>query len=122
MPPNSRQRVNMNTDELVVRQQRLLLRSAQLRLALATQAQVLKGPLAVADQAHRGLKWLQNNPLWPLGALAVLLVLRPRRIVLWGGRAWWAWSSFKRVRNWLTSPSVSHFFDHNGTHGHHTTP
>ena len=112
----------MNTDELVVRQQRLLLRSAQLRLALAAQVQVLKGPLAVADQARSGLKWLYNNPRWPLGVLLVLLVLRPRRIVLWGGRAWWAWASFKRVRNGLTTTTVSHFFEHNGTHGHNSTP
>lgn len=106
----------MSTDDLLVRQQRLLLRSKQLRRALADQAQVLKGPLALADQARCGLKWLHDNPLWPLGALLVLLLLRPRRMLLWGGRVWWAWSSFKRVRNWLTSTTVSHFFEHKGTH------
>ena len=95
----------MYTDELMVRQQQLLARSAQLRFTLAEQAQVLQRPLALLDQARHGLRWLQRNPQWPLGAVLVLLVLRPRRILLWTGRVWWAWGTFKRVRSWLaTSP------------------
>lgn len=92
----------MNTDELTGRQQRLLVRSAQLRLTLAHQAQVLKGPLAVADQARNGLRWLYDNPRWPLAALLVLLAVRPRRAVLWGGRVWMAWTTFKRLQDRLT--------------------
>ena len=93
----------MNKNELVLRQQRLLLRSAQLRLTLADQAQVFKRPLAVADQAQANLQWLYRNPQWPLGALLVLVVLRPRRAILWGGRLWWALKTFNRARNWMTS-------------------
>lgn len=93
----------MNKDELVVRQQRLLLRSAQLRLSMADQAQVFKKPLAVADQARSCLQWLYRNPQWPLGALLVLAILRPRRTILFGSRLWLAWKTFKRARNWLTT-------------------
>lgn len=91
----------MNRDELALRQQRLLVRSAQLRLALADQAQVLRRPLAVADQAQHGLQWLYRNPQWPMGALVLLVLVRPRRAVVWGGRLWWAWRSFKQAQNWL---------------------
>lgn len=98
--------VNMHSDELIMRQQRLLARSAQLRLTLAGQAQSLIKPLAVADQVRNSLRWLYRNPLWPLGAVLVLVVLRPRRMLLWGGRAWWAWGSFKRVRSWLGTAPV----------------
>lgn len=91
----------MNNDELVLRQQRLLLRSTELRFNLTDQVQVFKRPLAVADQAQAGLQWLYRNPQWPLGALLILLVLRPRRAIVWGGRLWWAWRTFKRAQNWI---------------------
>ena len=91
----------MNNDELLVRQQLLLVRSAQLRIALADQAQVFRKPLALVDQARSSLQWLYHNPQWPLGAVLILFLLRPRRTVLWGGRLWWAWTRFQRVKNWL---------------------
>lgn len=94
----------MNNDDLALRQQRLLMRSAQLRLTLANQTQVFKTPLAVADQARKVLQWLYRNPQWPLGALLVLVVVRPRRTIIWGGRLWWAWKTFKRARNWMAKP------------------
>jgi hypothetical protein len=91
----------MNNDELALRQQRLLLRSAKLRLNLTDQVQVFKRPLAVADQTQASLQWLYRNPQWPLGALLVLVVLRPRRAIVWGSRLWWAWRTFKRAQNWI---------------------
>ena len=91
----------MNNDELVLHQQRLLIRSSELRLTLAVQAQVFKRPLAVAEQARRGLQWVYRNPQWPLGALLVLAILRPRRALHWGNRFLWAWGTFKRTRNWI---------------------
>ena len=91
----------MNNDDLVLRQQRLLMRSAQLRLTLANQTQVFKTPLAVADQVRNGLQWLYRNPHWPLGAMLVVAILRPRRTVIWGGRLWGAWRTLKRVQNWM---------------------
>lgn len=92
----------MNNDDLLLRQQRLLVRSAQLRLALDNQVQVFKAPLAVADQARNALQWLHRNPQWPLGALLVLLILRPRRTIIWSGRMWRAWKTYKRARNWMS--------------------
>ena len=112
----------MNKDELVLRQQRLLLRSAQLRLTLADQAQVFKRSLTVADQARRGLRWLYRNPQWPLGALLVLFVLRPRRAILWGGRLWWALKTIKRARNWMATVNAPSFSAHNDIHGQNSKP
>lgn len=92
----------MNHDDLAVRQQRLLVRSAQLRLELADQAQVLRRPLALADRAQRGLQWLYRNPQWPLGALVLVILVRPRRTVILAGRLWWTWRTFKQAQHWLT--------------------
>lgn len=98
----------MNQNELVLRQQRLLLRSAQLRLTLANQLQAFERPLGVADRVQTGLQWLYRNPHWPLSALVVLLVLRPRRTLRWGGRLWGVWKVFQRLRNWVTTLPVEH--------------
>jgi len=94
----------MNKHELIERQQALRLRSAQLRLKLNEQAQVFKRPLALADSAQTGLQWLYRNPLWPLGAATLLLVLRPKQALVWGRRAWHVWKGYRRVQDWLARP------------------
>jgi hypothetical protein len=91
----------MNRHELMLRQQQLLVRSAKLRLSLADQVLVLKRPTAIADKVGYGLQWLFRNPQWPLGALMILVVLRPRRAIDWGERLWRAWRLFQRTRNWV---------------------
>lgn len=96
----------MDNDELLLRQQRLVERSAQLRISLADRAQVFRKPLAAIDQARHSLQWLYRHPQWPLGGLVVLFLLRPRRTVLWGGRLWWAWNSVSRARTWLKALPV----------------
>ena len=96
----------MNNDELLLHQQHLLMRSGQLRSTFASQAQDFKVPFALADQIHRGVRWLYRNPLWPLGGLLALIVVRPRRAIVWGGRVWWAWKVFQRTRNWIATGAL----------------
>lgn len=91
----------MNRDELILRQQQLLVRGAQLRLDLADQVQVFKRPLAVLDTANKGLRWLYSKPQWSLAALAILVALRPRRALVWGGRLWSVWRILKRAQDWI---------------------
>ena len=88
----------MKSDDLLFRQQRLLIRSAELRLNLSNQTQILKTPLAIADQAKASLQWLYNNPKWPLAAMLILIIIRPRRVITFGTRLWWGWKTFKRVQ------------------------
>jgi hypothetical protein len=94
----------MKHHDLALRQQQLLLRSAQLRVSLADQAGVFERPMALADQLRRGLQWLYRHPRWPLVGLMVLIALRPRRAVVWSTRLWWAWQTYRQTRNWLTAP------------------
>ena len=91
----------MTNNDLLGRQQRLQVRSAQLRFALADQAQVLRRPLALADQVQSGLQWLYHNPQWPLGALVLVILVRPPRTVVWARRLWWTWNMFNHARHWL---------------------
>lgn len=93
----------MNNTELVLHRQRLLMRSSELRLTLKEQAGVFKKPFAVADHARDGLQWIARNPKWPLGVLLVIIVLRPRRAIVWSNRLWWGWQMFKRAQNLIAT-------------------
>jgi hypothetical protein len=85
-------------DELMRRRGELVARSRRLRMQWGEQAQALRTPFAVADQARAGAQWLLRNPQWPLGVLAVLLIVRPRRVFKLAGTVWWGWSAYRRVR------------------------
>jgi len=84
-----------------LRRERLLLRSAALRVQLARDAQGLATPLAIADTVGDAARWLWRHPEWPLGALVMLVVLRPRRAWRWASRGWWAWRLWQRGRRLL---------------------
>ncbi|MBE0473973.1 YqjK family protein [Rhodoferax sp.] len=90
----------MSPGDLQLRQQRLLIRSAELRLQLNADLQRLQGPAAVADQVKLGLLWLYQNPQWPAAVLVLLLVLKPKRALVWAGKLWWLWKSVRLARHW----------------------
>jgi len=81
-----------------MRQRRLLIRSSELRIVLTDQTQVLIKPLAIIDQVRSGLQWLRRNPKWPLGAILLLTIVKPRKSLVWGGRLLWAWNTYKRIK------------------------
>ena len=90
--------------ELALERERLLVRSAQLRLELGAQSTVLRTPLTVVDKVRAGTHWLRHHPEWPLGALAVLVLLRPGRVVRWSAHLLWGWRLWRRARpavQWL---------------------
>ena len=85
------------------RREQLLIRSITLREQLAQQAQVLAAPLAIADSLRNSLHWLRQHPEWPLGGLALLALLRPRRAWRWASRVWWGWRLWRRGSRWLAA-------------------
>jgi hypothetical protein len=88
---------------LDARSQQLQDRSAQLRGQLAQQAQVLRTPLALADQVHQGWRWLKANPQWVGLGVALVVVWRPRRVVWLAGRLWAGWRLWQRLQRWRGS-------------------
>jgi hypothetical protein len=90
--------VSGSREDLAQRRTLLLARSQMLRDDWAHQVQALRAPLGVADRARDGVQWLARNPQWPLAAVALLVVLRPRRALRLASFAWWGWGVLKRVR------------------------
>lgn len=100
----------MHPDAIRLRQQRLLIRSAELRISLSNDFQRLRRPATWLDQLSAAGQWLTQHPQWVVGTLVAWLVLKPRRIVGLVGRAWWLWSTARRLRRWqaLLSTGLNH--------------
>jgi YqjK-like protein len=80
---------------LSVRRDRLLRRSAALRIEIGGGLTGLRRPLAAVDQVRDACVWLRRNPQWPAVAVAVVVAIRPRRTWRWIGRGIWAWRMWR---------------------------
>jgi hypothetical protein len=90
-------------EALALRQQQLLQRSAELRVTLGQQAQILRSPMAMADQVRAGVQWLRTHRVLRLVPVVAMALVRPRRSLRWASRLWKAWSLYKQGRRWLLS-------------------
>lgn len=90
--------MSSSREDLAQRSTLLQARSQVLREDWSHQVQALRAPLGVADRARDGVQWLARNPQWPLAAVALLVVLRPRRALRLANFAWWGWGVLQRVR------------------------
>lgn len=86
--------------QLALRSAALQQRSTALRQAVARDSQVLRPPLALADQVLAGGRWLKAHPQWLGVGVAVLVVWRPRRAWRLAARLWGGWRLWRRVQRW----------------------
>jgi hypothetical protein len=91
----------MSTHKLHARQTRLLQRSAALRLRASAELQQMEPALAIGDRLLQAGTWLRRNPVYLIGALAVLVVLKPRAMLGTATRAWSIWQSWQTARRWI---------------------
>lgn len=98
----------MSTEtELVLRQQKLLKRSAELRASIADQAVVLEAPFGIADRVHAAALWAWRERVGLIGGTAVAIVLlRPRRVWKLARFGWRAWRRTRRVQAWLLAAGL----------------
>jgi len=90
--------MNRSARQLALRQQLLLLRSAELRREFIECTAPWQTPLSVADRVHQGWRWLRGHPEAVMAGVVSLAVLRPRRVWRWGARLWWGWQLWQRVQ------------------------
>ena len=90
--------MNEKPTQLALKRERLITQAAQQRTTLARSVQTWRGPLALADKGVSALRYLKRNPLWVVGGVAVLVVLRRQSAGKWLRRGWMAWSMVRRIR------------------------
>lgn len=93
--------MNPRQVELALKKQRLLVRSGSLRENFGTYATAWMPLFAAADRVRAGLDWLRRHPLLPVASLVVLLVARPRGVLRWARRGFFAWQALRRLRTAL---------------------
>lgn len=91
--------------ELALKKQRLALRSASLRQSLAADGQPLVPVFATADKVVDGVHWLQERPVVLAAAAALVVVLKPRAVLRWGRRGFFAWRTLRAVQARFSQPS-----------------
>jgi YqjK-like protein len=87
--------------DLLARQNRLLKRSAALRLRASAELQQMEPAFALGDRLLQAGTWLRRNPVYLASALAVLVVLKPRAVLGTATRAWSIWQSWQHARRWI---------------------
>ena len=87
-----------NEHELLARRERLIARSAEVRGSLVVQLQAMRRPPPWVHGVEVGWQWVRTHPEWVVGAVVVLVVVRPRRVLEWGGGLFGAWKLLRSAR------------------------
>lgn len=91
--------------ELALKRGRLQERIASQRSTLAAQSVPIFGALETTDRAlamgRSGIEYVKHHPGQVGAAIAVLAILRPKRVWRWGRRAFVAWSVWNKLRGRL---------------------
>lgn len=93
-------------DELMRRRGELVARSRALREQWGRDAAGLKPAFGVADSLRAGVDWLFRHPEWPIGALVVVAVVRPRRVLKLAGAMWTGYGVYRQVRRFVGAPRL----------------
>lgn len=100
-PEEAKHAAITDNDDLVVRRERLKMRSEVLRHRLTLRSGGLKPAFRASDRFADGVDWVKHNPaiLAVAGAAVVGAVLaRPRSVARLGTRAFALWQVFQRVQ------------------------
>lgn len=89
--------------ELALKKQRLQIRSAALRADFSSHAAAWRPVFAIADQGQAALLWLRRHPAVPVAVLVALLVARPRVLLRWLKRGFFAWQVLAKLRVLLSA-------------------
>lgn len=98
--------MNQELIDIAVQRGRLLERISNQRQALGQQLQPLGETLLIADRViatvHNGSRYLKENPEVVTVAVAVLVVLEPRRVWRWSKRGFFVWRTWRALRTQMS--------------------
>lgn len=96
--------------DLALKRQQLQLQAAEQRLALRHDLARFAPALSVADTVRAGIAEVKRHPEWLVGAIVLLVVVRPRTVLRWlqrGVVAWQVTSQARRLVANLSAPARS---------------
>lgn len=88
--------------QLMLKKQRLLARSSDLRERLIEQSAGFSPAFSFADRLHDGIATLRRHPEWVVGAAVFVLVARPRFVWRWAKRGLVGWRLWRTVQDLLS--------------------
>jgi hypothetical protein len=83
--------------ELAQARERLIARCAEQRAELSLQVQQWQVPLALADRAWTGVRFLRAHPVFVAAVAGVLLALRARNVWHWLKRGFVLWRTVRAL-------------------------
>lgn len=96
--------MNQRDLELALKKQRLVLRSAALRVHLTREAGQLKPAFSTVDQIREALSWIREHLHIIAVVSAAALVARPRTLFRWGRRGYFVWKALRSLRQRISTP------------------
>lgn len=88
--------------DIGIRRGRLIERIARQRALLGEQLQPVSSVLGAADRGiagvRTGIDYLRRRPELVVAALALLIILKPRRVWRWAKRGFVLWRTWRAVR------------------------
>jgi CheY-like chemotaxis protein len=89
--------MNGKSSRLAERRERLVAQVAAQRTALAQNLEPWRATLALADQGVAALRYVRRRPALLVGAMLMIVVLRPKRLGRGLGLVWGAWQLGRRL-------------------------
>lgn len=93
--------MNSKLLELATRHGALRARIDEQRRVLAQHAVPLEAAFARGDDVLKGVDWLKHHPVAVFVAVAVAVVVRPRRALRWAQRGFFLWRGWIAIRKSL---------------------
>lgn len=90
--------MNRKQTRLADRRESLIAQAAMQRSTLWRNMESLRAPLAQADRGLAALRYVRQHPVWLVGGIAALAVLRRFRTGKWLTRGVLAWQMVRKLR------------------------
>lgn len=86
--------------DIARRRERLLGRTEQQRVIIATACRALERPAGIVDRGIGALVYLKSHPLLMVVCVVVMATVSRRGLAGWIGRGWVLWRGWRSLANW----------------------